>query len=187
MEKYIENIAKKIIEVAEEENKQLMAIAKSGANAKIGIFHMPELAFVYECGKQIMQNSNEIFGDNIPEWCRELGLGNGGLTDLVFAFNDGQKIAIEFKMINDKYEYRRDLDKLSKLDKNTVKIFCALVDINKKELDGDNITDGRITYIEEGNKSYSITPIRKKLFETKNSRANMFGYVGIWILETFEE
>ena len=51
MEKYIENIASKIIEVVEKENQQLMTIAKSGANSKIGIFHMPELAFAYECGK----------------------------------------------------------------------------------------------------------------------------------------
>lgn len=184
MKKYIENIARKIIEVSEKENQALMTIAKSGTNSKIGIFHMPELAFAYECGKQIMQNANEIFGDNIPEWCRELDLGNGGPTDLVFTFDDGEKIAIEFKMINNKYEYRRDLDKLAKLDKNTVKIFCALVDINKKELDGDNIIDGRITYIEEDNKNYSIIPQDKKLFETNHSRANMFGYIGIWILET---
>ena len=190
MEKYIENIAKKIIEVAEKENQQLMAIAKSGANSKIGIFHMPELAFAYECGKQIMQDANKIFGDNIPEWCRELDLGNGGPTDLVFAFSDGRKIAIEFKMRDTGDAYRKDLLKLSNIkDHNVTRIFCAIIDTLEKDLP----YDGRVTRInafhEMGFQVENALPSETNEFITFKTNqtwytSNVSALVGIWVLET---
>ena len=177
METYIENIARKIVEVAEKENQQLMAIAKSGANPKIGIFHMPELAFAYECGKQIMQDVNKIFGDNIPEWSREKKLENGGLTDLIFAFDDGQKIAIEFKMRGTGTAYLDDLDKLSKLkDAKTTKIFCAIIDTFKKDLRHD----GRV--IEINDDSRTEKNLYLVSFATNQTwyESDVSALVGIW-------
>jgi hypothetical protein len=184
MERYIEGITKKIVEVAKNENKELMQISNNDLNSELGVFHMPELAFAYECGKQIMQNANNIFGENIPQWCRELNLGNGGPSDLVFIFNDGYKIVIEFKMINDKYAYRKDLEKLSELDGKVYKIFCALIDINKKELDNDNIIDGRVMDINQyiTKNLYKTKILKDNLFKTNHSRTHMYCYVGIWQL-----
>ncbi|WP_428356140.1 hypothetical protein [Methyloprofundus sp.] len=48
-------IADVIIQVAKKENTILSTLANEG------IFHMPELAFAYECGKAIMQESSSIF------------------------------------------------------------------------------------------------------------------------------
>jgi len=182
MEEYIEGIVDKIIEVTKKENQQLMEIAHNGSNQNLGVFNIPELAFAYECGKQIMQNANIIFGENIPQWCRELNLGNGGPSDLVFNFNDGNKIVIEFKMIDDKYAYRKDLEKLSKLDDKIYKIFCALIDINKKELNGTDVIDERVIDIDQytTENSYKIKKLKNNLFETNHSRRNMYGFIGMW-------
>jgi len=87
MEKYIQNITDEIVQVTKEENRKLLTIENHESNSKLGIFRISDLAFAYECGKQIMQNTNETFEENIPEWCRESVLDkNAGLTDLVFAF-----------------------------------------------------------------------------------------------------
>ncbi len=185
METYIENIARKIVEVAEKENQQLMAIAKSGTNSKIGIFHMPELAFAYECGKQIMQNENEIFGDNIPEWCRELVLDkSAGPTDLVFTFEDGQKIAIEFKMRDTGDAYHNDLLKLSDIkDPKVTKMFCAIIDIFEK----GSSCDGRVRKINDFNKKgFKVKSIADLKFKTNQTwyTSNVSALVEIWVLET---
>ena len=186
MEKYIENIATKIVEVAEKENQALMTIAKSGLNSKIGIFHMPELAFAYECGKQIMQDAKEIFGDNIPQWCRELVLDKKvGPTDLVFVFNDGQKIAIEFKMRDTGDAYHKDLLKLSNIkDHNVTRIFCAIIDTFEKDLQDD----GRVIKINDFNEESSFKV--KSVGDLKSFKTNQTWYannvsalVGIWKLE----
>ncbi len=189
MEKYIKHIARKIVEVAEKENQELMTIAKSdakrGVNSKIGIFHMPELAFAYECGKQIMQNANQIFENNIPKWCRELVLDKkAGPTDLVFVFNDGQKIAIEFKMRDTGDAYHKDLVKLSDIkDLKVTKMFCAIIDTFEKDV----LPDGRITKIndfsENGFKVKSVGDL--KSFKTNQTwyANNVSALVGIWKLE----
>lgn len=193
MEKYIDGIARKIVEVAEEENKQLMAIANNDANSKIGIFHMPELAFAYECGKQIMQNSNEIFGNNIPKWYREYKLENEGLTDLVFVFDDGQTIAIEFKMRDTGDAYINDLDKLSKFkDHKVTRMFCAIIDTLEKDLPQDGRVD-KINAFEENNfkvkKVLSYKTDEFTTFKTNQTwyTSNVSALVGIWVLETLVE
>jgi len=138
-ETYLIKIAETIGKVAEQEDTELKEFNE-------GIFHMPELAFAYKCGKQIMKNSDMIFGDIKPKWKREVDLGNGGPTDLVFEFDNDRKIAIEFKMRDTRHSYKRDLEKLAKLnDKNTVRIFCALIDVSNKDLPDD----GRQKYVEE--------------------------------------
>jgi len=176
MKKYINEINKQILEVAEKENKQLMQIANSDLNSELGIFHMPELAFAYECGKQIMQNANNIFENNIPQWCREFDLGNGGPSDLVFNFNDGYKIVIEFKMRDTAEAYLRDLAKLSKLnDEKIIKLFCAVIDVFPKDLEND----GRVKKID--------TDLRTKKLVIKSFNTNQRWYksevhalIGIW-------
>jgi len=176
MERYIDSIIKEIVDVAKNENKQLMQISNSSLNSELGIFHMPELAFAYECGKQIMQNANNIFEGNIPQWCREFDLGNGGPSDLVFNFNDGYKIVIEFKMRDTVNAYIGDLDKLSKLqDEKIVKLFCAVIDTMEKDLPFDGI----VTKINEDNRTTKF-PLRS--FETNQTwyKSKVHALVGVW-------
>ncbi len=155
----IDNLAKLITEVAKKENDVLSGIPD------LGIFHMPELAFAYECGKAAMLNSAEIFGHNTPIWVREKDLGNGGPTDLLFEFNDGNKIAIEFKLRDNSDSYKKDVVKLSKLpDENTIKIFCALIDVFDKKLPDD----GRQEEV-EANSGHQIKVISKSSFPTKQN------------------
>jgi len=176
MKKYIDDIIKKIVEVAKKENKELMQIADNNLNSELGIFHMPELAFAYECGKQIMQNSNNIFGENIPKWCREVDLGNGGPSDLVFQFNDESKIVIEFKMRDTGDAYISDVDKLSKLqDRKIVKLFCAVIDTMKKDL----LFDGRVKKI---NSDPRTETFYLDSFNTNQTwyKSEVHALIGIW-------
>ena len=155
-------ISKLIFEVAKQENSTLSSLVKEG------IFYMPELAFVYDCGKAIMTNSKTIFGDNTPTWKREEDLGNGGPTDLIFKFKDGKRIVIEFKLRSTSYAYISDIEKLSNLkDNNTLKIFCALIDVFKNKLPDD----GRQKAIEDLDE-HKVIPILKESFPTKS-----YGYV----------
>ena len=176
MEKTLYEIANKIVEVAEEENKQLMELPGS-SKQNLGIFHMPELAFAYECGKQIMKNAKNIFhNDNIPSWQREISLGNGGPSDLVFEFQDGYKIVIEFKMRDTIDAYLGDLSKLSKLeDSRTSKLFCAIVDVFQKDLDND----GRVSRI---NNDPRTEKLKIKSFYTKQTwyKSDVYALTGIW-------
>ena len=176
MERYIQNITDKIVQVTKEENRELLSVASNKLNSELGIFQMPELAFAYECGKQIMQNANEIFEENIPKWSRELDLGNGGPTDLVFIFDDGRKIAIEFKMRNTGDAYIEDLNKLSGIsDSKVIKIFCAIVDIMEKDLP----YDGRVSKIDNDIRT-------EKLYinsiKTNQSwyKTDVYALIGIW-------
>ena len=88
----VEEISKKICLIAEKENTELSKISNEG------IFHMPELAFAYLCGKEIMRDKEIYFGDSEVKWIREFDFGNGGPTDLIFEINGNEKIAIEFKL-----------------------------------------------------------------------------------------
>ncbi len=176
MERYIQNITDKIVQVAKEENRKLLSIASNKLNSELGIFQMPELAFAYECGKQIMQNANEIFEENIPEWCRELDLGNGGPTDLVFILDDGQKIAIEFKMRNTGDAYIGDLNKLSNInDGEVIKLFCAIVDTMEKDLP----YDGRVSKINEDKRTEKLYINSLKTNQTWY-KSDVYALIGIW-------
>ncbi|RLA84606.1 MAG: hypothetical protein DRG78_00880 [Epsilonproteobacteria bacterium] len=176
MDKYIKNIIEKIIAVAKKENKQLLQIANNDLNTELGIFHMPELAFAYECGKQIMQNPNDIFGENIPQWSRELDLGNGGPSDLVFVFNNGYKIVIEFKMRDTADAYINDLDKLSELiDTKIIKLFCAVIDVFPKDLEND----GRVKKINDDKRTANLELVSFKTNQTWY-KSEVHALVGIW-------
>lgn len=177
MERYVQNITDKIVQVAKTENEKLMSISNNAINSKLGIFHMPELAFAYECGKQIMQNANEIFEGNIPEWCRELVLDkSAGPTDLVFAFEDEQKIAIEFKMRDTEYAYTGDLDKLSNIkDNNVTRIFCAIVDTMEKDLP----YDGRVLKIENDERTEKLYINSFKTNQTWYA-SSVYASIGVW-------
>ncbi len=176
MKRYTQNIVDKIVQVAKEENKQLLDIAKNDLNSKIGIFHMPELAFAYECGKQIMQNANEIFESNIPKWCREAPLKDAGPSDLVFEFSDNTKIVIEFKMRGKGPAYIRDINKLEKLvDKKYIKLFCAIVDTFTEKLP----YDGRIETVDDDERTEQLY---LNSFKTNQTwyESEVYGLVGIW-------
>lgn len=176
MERYIDSIINKIVEVAKNENQELMQIANNDLNSELGIFHMPELAFAYECGKQIMKKPNNIFEENIPQWCREFDLGNGGPSDLVFNFANGYKIVIEFKMRDTADAYLSDLTKLSKLqDEKTVKLFCAVIDTMKKDLP----FDGRVTKINDDKRTKNLYLDSFKTNQTWY-KSEVHALVGIW-------
>ncbi len=161
--KQVVNISNKIsnviLKVAKSEDSTLSSLVKEG------IFHMPELAFSYECGKAIMSESQSIFGSNIPKWVREKDLGNGGPTDLLFEFKDGKRIAIEFKLRDTCHAYIKDIEKLFNLkDKKTLRLFCALIDVFENKLPDD----GRQSAIERLDK-YQVTIINKEKFPTKQN------------------
>lgn len=164
-------IAEIISNLAKSENDTLYKIAGKG------IYHMPERAFVYECGKAIMANSSEIFGGNAVWWLPEIDLGNGGPSDLFFELESGYKIVIEFKLRNTMYEYEKDIIKLSKIeDRNTVRLFCALVDVFDSKLPDD----GRQGYIENLSE-YNVQVLSKTVFPTTtHSKSPISCVVCIW-------
>ena len=153
-------LAETILAVAREEDSALWRIAGEG------IFHMPELAFAYQCGRAIMENSSRLFEGDRPVWVREEGLGNGGPTDLVFKFDDGNKIAIEFKLRDTSHAYIADIKKLSRLDdNNTLRLFCVLADVYEKDLSDD----GRLNAVENCS-GIDVEKICKDVFLTKQHR-----------------
>lgn len=153
-----DEIAQVIVSVAKNEDSLLSKIANQG------IFHMPELAFVYECGKQIMLNSEKIFGKNHVVWIREKDLGNGGPTDLVFELDNGYMVAIEFKLRDTSHSYIRDVNKLSKLSEKTLKLFCALIDVFDSKLPDD----GRQSAL-ENHPDANVKQVKKQYFSTKQN------------------
>lgn len=152
----LSKIAEIICKTAVSENTILREIANEG------VFHMPELAFAYQCGKKIMQESNSIFDGSNVKWIREENLGNGGPTDLVFKLENGETLAIEFKLRDTTEAYEKDIIKLCKIkDPKTTKLFCALVDVFTSKLPDD----GRQRHI-ESLPGYLVTPIKKISFDT---------------------
>ncbi len=167
-----EKIAETIFCVAEKENALLSNLANDG------IFFMPELAFAYECGKAIMSRSKDIFGTQSPKWIREIDIGNGGPTDLLFELPNEERIAIEFKIRDTSTSYKSDVNKLARItDSKTTKLFCALIDV----FDTDKPDDGRQWEVEE-NSGVSVISILKKDFPTKQTRYSspVTCYACIW-------
>jgi hypothetical protein len=133
----LKKIANVIIDVAKREDDELRSI-----NHNKGIFDMPELAFAYQCGKSIMLNRHDVFGEDVPKWEREVDLGNGGPTDLIFRYPNNRTIAIEFKIRDTLHAYRRDINKLLKLDPTThTCCFCSLIDVFTKHIKTDGLID----------------------------------------------
>jgi hypothetical protein len=128
--------------VAEDEDRRLNDLCGEG------IFFMPELVFAYACGKSVMEKRNKIFGETSVTWVREQNFGAGGPSDLVFAFPDGKKIVVEFKMRDKLHKYLADIKKLEKLDSaSNARIFCVLLD-PFTDHHTDNNHDSRIKQIE---------------------------------------
>lgn len=144
---------------------------------------MPELAFAYACGKEIMSDALNVFGGKKPIWMREVDLGNGGPTDLVIKLENSKDIAIEFKLRDTADAYISDLEKLNKLDSSKyVKVFCALIDTFTSDLDND----GRIKKIE----SFECATISSVLepkpsFGVKQDwyKKDVSCVIGIWTVE----
>ena len=174
----VEELANIIFKVVDSENSVLSDIANEG------IFFMPELALAYECGKQITMNSEKIFGKNLPVWIREKNLGNGGPTDLLFELRSGHSIAIEFKLRGTSNAYIKDIVKLSKLNSDTLKLFCSLVDVFDSKLPDD----GRQQVIEQLNE-HQVRPILKKHFSTKQNwySSDVSCVVCIWSIGAIPE
>ena len=179
MESILEKIAEKIEYVAHEEEKELRSIGKDG-----GIFDMPELAFAYVCGKWIMKNCQDVFGHDDVVWQREIDLGNGGPTDLVFRLQQMNRlIAVEFKMRDKIDNYRRDVDKLLAINPDKAKnmaitrVFCALVDTFSHK--GPN--DERILALDSDPRLRSIKKERL-IFDTKQKwySSNIACVLCIW-------
>lgn len=167
-----DRIAEIIYETAISEDKELSLIANQG------IFHMPELAFAYQCGKAILKEAHTIFDGLNVTWIREENLGNGGPTDLVFKLENGDTLAIEFKFRDTTTSYEKDIIKLCKITKpNTLKIFCALIDVFDSKLPDD----GRQRYIESLT-GYRVIPLLKKSFSTKQNwyKSDTSCVVGVW-------
>ena len=157
-----ERIAKEIFVVAQKEDAILLDIADEG------IFHMPELAFVYECGKKIMEKKDAIFGNGSIKWIREKNLGNGGPTDLVFELSNDYKVALEFKLRDTSDAYINDVKKLDKLNNGkTLRLFCALTDVFDKDLPDD----GRQSAVAncKRNGGIKVKLVDRKIFSTKQN------------------
>lgn len=171
----LSRIAEIICETSFSENLALKEIASEG------IFHMPELAFSYQCGKEIMREAKSIFGNLKVDWIREEDLGNGGPTDLVFKIENGEVLAIEFKLRDTAKAYEKDIIKLCKIkDPKTTKVFCALVDVFNTKLPDD----GRQKYI-ESLPDYQVKSLGKKSFDTiqKTYKGQVSCVACVWSVE----
>jgi len=138
-EKVLFDTIKKTVEEIERELIEL--------NGK-GIYFAPEQHIAFCIGKAIMKNRTEIFGTDEVEWLREkklgekkLGIGQGGVTDIVFNVSD-KSIALELKLRDTEPYYKADVEKLISLPDNIDKYFCVLLD----SYSDDN--DKRITHIQ---------------------------------------
>lgn len=109
-----------------------------------GIFNMPELALVYQIGKEIMNHKELIFENPNVKWRREEKLGKGGINDLAFDVTGkvNELFVFEFKMRDTRDMYEKDIRKLqSFIDDSRDKIhkyFCAVIDENKGEKSSDS-------------------------------------------------
>ncbi len=97
-----------ILDCAKVENQWL------SENLNLGIFDMPELAFVYTVGKAIAVSKLNYLGSNDYRWMRETDFGNGGPTDLAFITSKkaNPNFALEFKLDATHFQYKKDIDKL---------------------------------------------------------------------------
>jgi hypothetical protein len=167
----MKEILTKILQVIENVARDEEAKLSSAGSAE-GIFNMPELAFVYDCGKAIMLNRRDIFGEVDVKWEREVDLKNGGPTDLVFRLQkENRLIAIEFKLRDTKDAYLRDVSKLLALSADNVngmeitRVFCALVDTFSHKCSSDT----RITSLDNDPRVRRINQDRLS-FKTSQSR-----------------
>ena len=92
-----------------------------------GIYFTPELYVAFCIGKDIAKHRVSIFGTNDIEWQREIDLGNGGPSDIIFR-NKEQLTVIELKLRGTYDSYKADIEKLKRLKISSDKYFCVLLD-----------------------------------------------------------
>ncbi len=128
-------IYRHLLDAAEQENNELRSLCKKG------IFHMPELAYVYAVGKKLVSNAENIFGQPISAWQQEWTFAGSGPSDLMIRLSDKKALVFEFKMRDTVDAYAADIAKLKLI--NAVDgasyscIFVALVDAFRSKAPSD--------------------------------------------------
>ncbi len=121
-----------VVHVARRESATLCNLDK-------GVFFVPERAFVYLVGKEVLVDAAEVFGTDSLRWRTEAKVGQLGPVDLVIDVEGHSTIALEFKMRGDANNITADLDKLATLDALSYrKYFCALIDAWADGSDADS-------------------------------------------------
>jgi len=170
-----------IYDLAFEENKELMDLTENA----VGLKKMPELAFAYECGKEIFRHRKIILNSSDYSWERELVIQKGlGPSDLVFLSEDSglPNYVIEFKLDDNWHKYQSDIEKLVKLEsENWVKLFCSFKHVFKYGNTDQSIDFIEILKTEFGNEAVLIS---HELFETKifNEQKDQFLYT-CWLVK----
>ncbi len=100
-----------------------------------GVYFSPELYVAFCIGREISKNRNEIFQQDEIEWIREIDLGNGGPSDIVFKCEE-LLIVIELKLRGTYNSYKADIEKLRRLKGKYRKYFCVLLDSFTEQNDG---------------------------------------------------
>lgn len=118
-----------------------------------GVFFVPELHLAFEIGKALYRSREEVFGAAAIEWLREINLGNGGPSDLIFRSGE-ELVVFEFKIGSTSHAYRKDIEKLQKLSTidsfKGYTYFVALIDRFPDK------GDSRIDYLESLNGSHLL-------------------------------
>lgn len=92
-----------------------------------GIYFSPELYVAFCLGREISKNRKEIFRQDKVEWLREIDLGNGGPSDIVFKSEEHLTV-FELKLRGTYDSYKADIEKLKRLKDGIRKYFCVLLD-----------------------------------------------------------
>ena len=82
-----------------------------------GIYYAPELFISFTLGMNMKERSGDIFGSKDVEWLREINVGGGGPSDIVFKAKDGSFLIMEVKLRNKFYAYEADIKKLLRIQK----------------------------------------------------------------------
>lgn len=160
----IRKISSFIYSQALKENDELINLTK------YGLKKMPELAFAYQCGKEIFRLRNIILNSSDYTWEREYTInGCTGPSDVVFLNEDGNlpNYVIEFKLDATSYKYSDDIEKLKNIkEEKWVKLFCSFKHVFiEDEKNVDQAKDFLETLEKEFGKDAKLVG-KKKTFKT---------------------
>lgn len=117
------NIRNVIFNTIQREDQELLNLHNKG------IFFLPELAITYLIGKELVQNSEVVFGCKVLQWYTEYGLGLRSPIDLIIILENEKKYLFEFKTRQKSKSYIKDINKLSEFDSDVYeKFFGAFID-----------------------------------------------------------
>lgn len=170
----IASIREAAVAVARREDAELHTLTGGG------VFDVPELAFSYLVGKDLV-GRHQGSGPEDVEWDQERVLGNGGPTDLVFRAGGAKPLAVEFKVGGTWPSYVRDVEKLALLDPaGYERVFCALVDAFAR----DGASDVRIAKLETSCRGRIEVVGTPTVIPTRHARyaAPIVCVVGVWRL-----